>query len=314
MAIVRRPYGHARDFLPIRDLLVETYGAFPQPLNWRLERWNYCHCFVAPYIADYGRAGVDEAESARIVAEWRRGIALWHDEGGALLGVVQTEDQRPGPAFIQRRPAAESLLPEMLDYIEGPLAERQRAPAQVFAYSHDPALPALLHARGYRPDAAHPEHDASRPLADLPAPRLPAGYVIRSMAEENDLPRRAKAFGLGFNHPDPKEWPSVAVYAALQRAPDYRPELDLYITAPDGEFVSFCIVWHDARNRLAVLEPVGTHPDYRRRGLGRAVVCEGLRRAAALGAERSWVGSGQAFYQALGFRLALVGHIWSKPL
>jgi predicted N-acetyltransferase YhbS len=48
--------------------------------------------------------------------------------------------------------------------------------------------------------------------------------------------------------------------------------------------------------------PVATDPQYRRMGLGRAAVLEGVRRCAALGARRAYVGSDQAFYQALGFR------------
>jgi predicted N-acetyltransferase YhbS len=147
---------------------------------------------------------------------------------------------------------------------------------------------------------------------NLPDYTLPEGYRLQSMADENDLERRRKAFGLGFNHPDPKDWPSLLAYQGLQEAPDYRRELDLYVVAPDGEFASFCIAWWDERNRIASLEPVGTVPEHRRKALARAVVLEAIRQVAALGAEEVFVGSDQAFYLSLGFELKYAGHHWKK--
>ena len=103
-------------------------------------------------------------------------------------------------------------------------------------------------------------------------------------------------------------------YKELQKAPDYRKDLDLYIVGPDGEYVSFCIAWYDGHNRIGILEPAGTHPDFRRRGLGREVVMEGIRRAAALGAKKIWVGSGQRFYEAIGFRRKHVTYPLTRKL
>ena len=147
---------------------------------------------------------------------------------------------------------------------------------------------------------------------ELPEHALPEGHRLQSMADENDLERRRKAFGLGFNHPDPRDWPSLLSYQELQKAPDYRQDLDLYVVAPDGQFAAFCIIWWDERNRTAMLEPVGTVPEHRRRGLARAVVLEAIRRAAALGAREVFVGSDQAFYLSLGFKLQYAGHHWEK--
>ena len=91
------------------------------------------------------------------------------------------------------------------------------------------------------------------------------------------------------------------------------PPLDLYVVGPDGEYVSSCVARYDAPNRMGFFEPVSTNMHYRRRGFGREVVLEGIRRLAALGATRARVGSGQAFYQAVGFRKIAVGHEWTSP-
>jgi predicted N-acetyltransferase YhbS len=57
---------------------------------------------------------------------------------------------------------------------------------------------------------------------------------------------------------------------------------------------------------------VGTHPDHRGLGLGREVVLEGIRRAAALGAAKVCVGSGQPFYEAIGFQKKYISYRWTK--
>ena len=67
-------------------------------------------------------------------------------------------------------------------------------------------------------------------------------------------------------------------------------------------------------NRVAYVEPVATDPDFRRMGLGRAVVEESLRRAAADGAEVAWVGSGQEFYAAMGFTIVFQTNLWIRYL
>ncbi|NLE77184.1 MAG: N-acetyltransferase, partial [Chloroflexi bacterium] len=79
-----------------------------------------------------------------------------------------------------------------------------------------------------------------------------------------------------------------------------------------GRYAAYCIIWYDAPNRLASLEPVGTHPDFCRLGLGQEVVWEAIRRPAALGAERVEVGSGQAFYGAIGFQRVAASRRWTK--
>jgi predicted N-acetyltransferase YhbS len=230
---------------------------------------------------------------------------------GFLSAPSILSDSLLGEAFFQRNPDYEFLLDEMLDYAETTF--KYDGKLRFSIYDQDVALQAVAQKRGYQKHVEWDGDDSAFTITgDLPEPKLPDGFKLQSMADDNNLALRAKAFGLGFNHPDPKDWPSAATYAELQRAPDYRKDLDLSVVSPDDEHVSFCIVWYDARNRIGILEPVGTHPDYRLRGLGRAVVTEGIRRAAALGATEVWVGSGQEFYLAIGFEKRFVSYTWQK--
>ncbi|OZV13934.1 hypothetical protein CIW83_00390 [Tissierella sp. P1] len=71
-----------------------------------------------------------------------------------------------------------------------------------------------------------------------------------------------------------------------------RPNVDLNlkvaVVAPDGNFVSYCGMWYDPEVGYAVVEPVATDPDYRRMGLGKAAVLEGIKRVGKLGAKTAW--------------------------
>jgi ribosomal protein S18 acetylase RimI-like enzyme len=309
MKATMRRYEPARDFIRVRDFLSETFRATEKPLNWRIERWNYARYFVAPMIGAYGKEPTTTEESRDAIRRWEATVRIW-EHGEEIVGVVCSEHPALGEAFLLRRPGYESLLEEMLAYAETALVHPQKGTLTTYIYDHDAPLAALAAARGYAQRTEHPAYDSVFVVDELPQPRLPAGFSLQSMADENDVEKRREAFGRGFNHEDPVEWPTAFSYRELQKAPDYRPAQDLYVVGPDGDYVSFCIVWYDARNEIGVLEPVGTHPDYRRRGLARAVVREAIRRAAALGAKDVWVGSGQEFYEAVGFRKALVAYPW----
>ncbi|MBU0493220.1 MAG: GNAT family N-acetyltransferase [Chloroflexi bacterium] len=303
-----RAYQPDPDFARIRSLLVNTRLAFESTFNWDLCRWNYARYFVAPLLGTWWYQS--EAEGIRF---WESTVGVWENDEGTIVGVAHVENPRYGEAFLQRHPdAGPALLAEMLDYAEAALVDREQKTLQIHVYEIDAALRAVLQERGYIPDLEHPGYDSEFAVADAPAPRLPPGYAIGSMAQGNNIERRCKVLGLGFNHPDPAEWATVSTYEEMQRAPDYRADLDLYVVGPDGEYVSCCVVWYDEANRRGTLEPVCTHPDYRREGFGREVVLEGVRRAAARGAEAVEVGSGQPFYLSIGFRRRHASHPWTK--
>jgi ribosomal protein S18 acetylase RimI-like enzyme len=156
--------------------------------------------------------------------------------------------------------------------------------------------------RGWEPQEMTFEH-LVRELADLPPVRVPQGFTVRSVRGTEDLDARVEVHRAVWA-------PSRVVresYRAVMAAPPYRRELDVVVEAPDGRFAAYCLCWLDEENRVGLYEPVGTHPDFRRLGLGAAACLEGLHRLRAAGADRCVVypGTGKPaaeFYEALGFR------------
>lgn len=292
-----RKYDPRKDFMVIRDFLVETYSGSRTLGNWTFARWNYARYFVVPLFG---------------LEWWEDRIAVWENGNGDIVGVVHAEEREFGEVFLQRPPGFPSPLSEMLTYAEETFTDPKTGSLDIIAGKRDEQLQAILQKRGYRRDENRPEFECMLSLSDPPDINLPEGFAVLSMADNNDIESRRKVLGLAFGNTDPLHWPPASTYRELQKAPDYRRDLDLYVVAPNGEHVACCIVWYDHHNRLGEFEPVGTHPDYRRQGFGREVMAEGIRRISSLGAKIARVHSVQGFYEAVGFQKREIGHVWTK--
>jgi GNAT superfamily N-acetyltransferase len=80
-----------------------------------------------------------------------------------------------------------------------------------------------------------------------------------------------------------------ASYRNVMTAWPYRGRLDWVVEAPDGRFAAQCLVWLDEHNAVGELEPVGTLPEFRRRGLARTVCLAALHAARDAGARKAVV-------------------------
>jgi mycothiol synthase len=136
--------------------------------------------------------------------------------------------------------------------------------------------------------------DLKDPLPDL---ELRAGFQARHVLE-SEFEERISVHRDAF---DPSKF-TLQRYARVRSMAGYRPDLDLVISTPENEFAAYCIAW--LSNGMGYFEPVGTRAAYRRQGLGRAVILEGLKRLEALGAHSASVFSfakNRAFYESCGF-------------
>jgi GNAT superfamily N-acetyltransferase len=132
-----------------------------------------------------------------------------------------------------------------------------------------------------------------------------------------ELPARSWLSWKAFHASEPDDrYEGWEWYRNVQRAPLYRRDLDLVAVARDGELAAFCTLWFDEVTRTAAFEPVGTHPIHQRRGLGKAVMTEGLRRVRELGASlatvNSYSESAGSLYASLGFTSYDLSEPWIK--
>lgn len=144
----------------------------------------------------------------------------------------------------------------------------------------------------------------------IPAPEIPAGFTLRHVTGKHEL----EPYIAMHNEIFPRAGQTVEARLGWMESAEYIPELDLVAVAPDGTLAAFCLCWidHEESSRSGRSEgwtdPLGTRPAFRRKGLARAIVLEGLRRLRAYGADAAILGVSSAntaalrLYESLGFR------------
>lgn len=250
-------------------------------------------------------------------------VCIWETDDGRMAAVLNPEDA--GSAFFQVHPAlrAPGLLEQMLEEAEQRLAVQGEPGLRrltAWANEHEQPLRALLEERGYTP-GKWPEYQRRRSLEGPIPPAQPApGYVVRSLGDGLELLERCYASGLGFHDGDiaiaVENRKDVSWYRNIQTAPLYRRDLDIVAIAPDGSVASFCTVWFDDVNRMAIFEPVATVPEHQRRGLGKAVMLEGMARLKRMGAKTAYVSSyseeAGGLYASAGFTSYELNLPWNR--
>lgn len=304
-----RPYAGDADYWRLRAFLSTVYRLNRrQERSWPPYRWDYCHWHVYPTVTE------DAGDAS---------VLLW-EHGEALVAAAISEGW--GDVWLQVHPAwrGEALETAMVTAAEEHLSA-PRGDGRVltlWAHTDDKLRQEIIRARGFaRGD--RPEYDRWRDLADGPdglpitSIRVPDRYAVRALGGPQELPARSRLSSLAFAAGRTTGSLDPAWYARqIQRQPLYRRDLDLVAVAPDGSLAGFATVWFDDENRSASFEPVGVAPEHRRRGVGRALMAEGLRRAHGLGATRAHVASftqgAQALYQSVGFVDYLLAERWEK--
>jgi len=140
-------------------------------------------------------------------------------------------------------------------------------------------------------------------IKSIDVPTLPDGFSFWSANGIEDAAALADVHNASFG----PIW-TPELYRQVMESPGYESERELVIQAPDGTFVAFSIIWFDSLNSTGLFEPVGTHKDYQRRGLGRAIILYGMQQMAAAGMEFATVAhfcdneAAQGLYRACGFK------------
>jgi GNAT superfamily N-acetyltransferase len=188
-----------------------------------------------------------------------------------------------------------------------------------WALDYDTVLARLLQERGFVVLDDLPAPLFGRVLDDLPDVLLPPGFAVCDVRSVEDGRLRAEVTRGAFQPRTEWEvyWPN---YARFIGSAAYAGERDLFVRSPDGRGAAACTIWYDPVNAVGLFEPVATHPDFQRRGLGKAVMAEGMRRMKAAGMRRAVLGfdphnaAARALYTSLGFEAICHSVPYSKNL
>jgi len=300
MTIKFRNYSGSGDYNLVGKFLIEHHQPENADGNWLEPAWEYMH----------GHPYLDQSSLGK--------IGIWEENG--VIAAVSTYESRLGEAFFQFHPAYKHLRREMLDYAEECLhgtSKEGRKFLHAFVNDMDEEFVSLVEARGYKRDG-----EEARPMSQfvLPDPFpeiiLPEGFRLTSLAEDCDWAKVHRVIWRGFNHAGepPADDEELESRRKMFDTPKARRDLKIAVEAPNGNFVAFCGMFYEPTNRFAYVEPVATDPDYRRLGLGKAAVLEGIRRCATLGATVAYVGNDLPIYRAVGFKKVYISECWLKYL
>lgn len=294
-----RAYRVPDDYTVVDRFLVELYEPADRLAHWLQPRWEYMHSH--PYV--------ENVDLQRI------GIAADDD---AVVGVVHPEHS-PAFCYFQIRPGRSDVKMMLVEWAEAHLggwsSDLKGTVVGFFIDDIDVESQTILTQRGYSTFSDWGEHHARMRL-DVPLPRtsMQEGFRLQSLADENDLAKVNRVLRRGFGHEGPAPEDGISSRARAQQTPNYHKELNIVAVAPDGSYAAYAGIWYVPENKVAYVEPVATDPDYRRMGLGKAVVLEAILRTRELGAEVAWVGSEQEFYLDMGFEVVAHSTLWYRDL
>jgi GNAT superfamily N-acetyltransferase len=246
--------------------------------------------------------------------------AVWRD-GGRLVAWGWLEG--PGELTLQVDPDPRypALADEVLAWAEKAAGEAWDGPALSTTISEGEShIAAALVARGYVAATDGPFFSClGIDLTDLPpVPEPPSGYTLRQ-CDDASIAKRAEAHRAAWSY-----WNSTYTeqqHTAMRRLWPYKAEFDLMAIAPDGTPAAYYQGWYDEDSRVALFEPVGTHPEHRRRGLSRTIGIALLHRFAAAGGRTAVVCPrgddaytvARLTYESMGFTAFGRTHTYRRP-
>ena len=259
------------EYARIKEFLMRVQVISGYDNNWdvgRLNWWRY------------------NVHSQKEVDFFRENAHYWADERGTVTGLFISEYGR-NDFFAMAAPGYPGLLEEIITWGERSWGkEKEEISTSIF--TDDVKKAGMLKKLGYG-DEQHESNVRYYDLTDYNFTYdLKPGYRIISFNEFGSYEQRLNTVRNAFNVANyPKER-----LVALQSSPQYIPELDLLVAAPDGRCAAYCMGWieeYDASR--GYIEPMGTHSDFRRMGFASALAKECFKRLHALGVATAAIAS-----------------------
>ncbi|WP_238649987.1 GNAT family N-acetyltransferase [Paenibacillus piscarius] len=252
--------------------------------TWEFVRFEFWNQYEAPKSADPNFM--------------EHNAHLWKNEAGEITGLFISES---GGGFFSLivHPDYPYLADEMVAWTRN-VWGKEKKKLNTDCYPYGLEVKALLD-QGFVQDS----HIGNTRRYDLLHTEytcldLEEGFSIRSMAEIADEESKGELIEQIFS---PSDSGPVKVEYWRKTLPSYLAELDFSVVDDKGRHIAFCFGFVDQDNGIAVIETIGTHPDYRQRGFGKAVVTACFLRLKEQGVKTAYItgfsAEANALYQSL---------------
>jgi predicted N-acetyltransferase YhbS len=185
---------------------------------------------------------------------------------------------------------------------------------RVLCATDDDALSHTAKRHGFTPLDGITLEVNRRTLDDLPEPRVPDGFTLTHV-DDAHVDARVEAHRAAF----PPSALTAHGFRRVRATWPYREQLDRMAVTTGGRVVSSCLAWIDEDTQWGLLEPVGTDPEFQRRGLATAVCLDALHALRNAGARAAQVGcesgsAGGRTYHGIGFETVRTMQVLHRPL
>jgi ribosomal protein S18 acetylase RimI-like enzyme len=297
MAMRDTDYTHSEaEFKEMRELLAQSYLVSRKPLNWRLamaENWNYASRYLEP------------------IEYFASRVHLWRSDTGKLISFLIRDSSL---IYLQVDYSHRDAEARMADWAERHWAGNNTR-IGTMVYDWDIERQRLLAQRRYENHGAIEDVRIFDLFRAYPKAVLPPGFTITSLAEYDHYLERIDL--------ENSIWGANLTEAWLRgksSAPSYSPKWDLIVVAPDGKLAAQSLVWLYPKSQMGEIDPLGTHPEYRKRGLAKALVLESFKRMRNSGVHYAYIASDAKdpivshLYTSLQPGETYQGYHWTKQL
>jgi hypothetical protein len=245
---------------------------------------------------------------------FERTCGLWEDQVG-IVSIVLTEGssrwEETFLVFRSENDKTEELLGRMCNFAErftSKISDDRRSNFYKICVADDIAVTEFLSKRGYTKTENKQRIMVKSYPADPEKVILPDGFTIQDARTVSPF-YTALAHNHSFRYNQANDGAEKG-FAKMRTMPDYRPELDLILFDPEGQPAGLANFWVNGNSKTASVEPLGTVWWYRRMGLGKALITEGINRTRKYGCTQL-IGGDQPFYWELDFKLEKEYGFWS---
>ncbi|MHA2364656.1 MAG: GNAT family N-acetyltransferase [Candidatus Hodarchaeales archaeon] len=304
MQIISREYNHSNDFKSVCQFLFNTYKETKSLHNWFPDRFE----------------NINLEELSSDIHLWEEINETKKSTKNKIVAIANPESSFI--YFIQLHPDYNVLEKEIIQWIETYCSEKKKDPDKnqklyIVTVEGNLTRESILTELSFEKGQKY-GYLRFRDI-NLPVPEFsfPEGFEIRSVKGPSEYDLLAQGVRLIFGHGD---WFTGEIIEWITKRSFYQQDLDLVAVAPNGTIASFCTIRIDPISRIAQLEPLATHPDYRKLGLAKVLLYEGIKRLKKYNPLLLYIGGAadtpgaNRLYDSVGFTKKLALYYWFKEI
>lgn len=241
------------------DFLIEISRDDHKLINWNWARWE-----LMVFHPEFHHDLADK-------------IGLWLSSSNELIGMT-TYDHYLGEAFYATKKGYEELEKEILDYAINNFSDKNGL--SIAVNDADSDTKHFLLTQGFVKDA-NTENILECIFEGFDFNySIPKGIAIKNLNPKTDLYKHQKVLWKGFENEGtmPTDELTINKQKRMLSAPHLNSTQHIVAENEEGEYIAYCGCWYSSHTDYAYVEPLCTIPDYRHKGLGRAVLLEALNR------------------------------------